>query len=277
MLAYLIRFLYKRRITLDYSKSKELLKDFNEFFKDQRAVSKIVSFLLLVQSLLFILSLFIHYWNIFELVNLPLFPMFNNDFRLLLNNYTFGLLWFEIIYYVLLKYIFDKIIINLQFSIEIKLLPLCNTIEDILEIVIELLLIMFFTNYLIEYNYGIITLDVFNDKVFVMYFCIFAFRIFCWFYAKNANYWNYVEKRYTPYFDCEGSRIPEESSVIYNSKLYEVSLIKKNNNYLSDKGKWYLVEDTHNGWMSSEILLEDAVKDGKGKIKICKFRMGEEI
>lgn len=262
---------------MDYSRGKELLKDLNEFFKDKRAASKFVSFLLLLQSVLFILSLFIHYWNIFELINLPLFPMFNDDLRNFLNNYTYGIFWLSIIYYVLLKYIINKLISNLPLPAEVKLFPLCDTIEDFIEIIIELSIILFFINYLIEFNYGIKTSDVVNNKVLIMYFCIFSFRIFCWFYAQNANYWNNIETRYTPYFDCEGNRIPEKSNIIYNSKIYKVFLKKGNYDNLRDKGKWYLIDDTFSGLVNIEILLEDAVKDEKGKIKICKFRMGEEI
>ncbi|WP_313184019.1 hypothetical protein [Lacrimispora sp.] len=115
-----------------------------------------------------------------------------------------------------------------------------------------------------------------KDKVFIIFFCLFLFRIFCWIYEKNKRYWDCVEKKYTPYFDSKGNRIPKEGNVVYNSKLYKVFWEKGDNDDLRCKGKWYLTEDTL-GPVYLNILLEDAVKDESGKIKIYKDRMGEEI
>lgn len=261
---------------MDYDKGKELLKDFNTIFKDQRAVSKIISFLELVQIVLFLCVLFVHYWNFFEYINLPLVPLFDNGIRSVLHNYTHFIFIIAILYFFPIKYFLEKLIINLEVSRNVKLFPLWNTIEDLLGIAFAVIIALFFINCLTEFNHGYRTFDIRKDKVFIIFFYLFLFKIFCWIYAKNKRYWECVEKEYTPYFDCEGNRIPKEGNVVYNFKLYKVFWEKGDNDDLRRKGKWYLIEDTL-GPVYLDILLEDAVKDESGKIKIYKDRMGEEI
>jgi len=145
---------------LDYDKGKELLKDFNTIFKDQRAVSKIISFLELVQIVLFFCVLFVHYWNFFEYINMPLVPLFDYGLRSVLHNYTPFIFIIAILYCFPIKYFLEKLIIYLEVTQEIKVFPLWNTIEDLLGIAFASIIALFFINCLIEFNHGYRTFDI---------------------------------------------------------------------------------------------------------------------
>lgn len=261
---------------MDYTKGKELLKDFNKIFTDKRAVSKIISFLGLIQIVLYFCILFVHYWNVFEYINVPLMPLFDNEFKIILHNYTFGSFVFITIYYIFIRYFLEKLIINLKVYFEIQLFPLWHTIEDFFGIIISFIIMLFFTNCLIEYIHGYEVLNKDNKLIFVLYFYLLLFKVFAWLYVKNESKWISLEKKYTPYFDCEGKRIPEDARVIYNGKLYKIFLKLKNAGNSVDNKEWYLSDKMFGSTADLEILLENAVKDEKGKIKIYKFGMGEE-
>lgn len=101
-------------------------------------------------------------------------------------------------------------------------------------------------------------------------------------YKKIKNYWYFADIRYTPFFDCNNKRIAQNDSVIYYGRLYSIHLldVEEHSVFIEEKREcrkkeWYLSK-SNGGIICKEILLEDAVRDEKGKIKVYEYGMGEK-
>ena len=99
---------------------------------------------------------------------------------------------------------------------------------------------------------------------------------------RKEIYWYFADIRYTPFFDCNNKRIAQNDSVIYYGRLYSIHLldVEEHSVFIEEKREcrkkeWYLSK-SNGGIICKEILLEDAVRDEKGKIKVYEYGMGEK-
>lgn len=260
-----------------FNEIKSMLKIGNEFEKDDFAINKLARILRNISAILVLILLFIHYYDFLQQYHIERIPLFGDGVRNVLHKYTFVLLIAGIVFDVFSTPLFTPIIIYLDSKCKIKLLPIWNTIEDLLEICISGIMVLFSVNSWIEFYHGNNVLITENRRVYGIIVIYFILGFINWIYVKNSTWWYYHEISYTNYFDINGNRIAEDDRVIYYSKLFKIERVnvKEAENPLNSKNKLCLVENPH-GIITHNILLEDAVKDEKGNIKVYEFGMGEK-
>lgn len=257
---------------------ENLYKNGKEFSKDKYAINKIASIVRKISVILTFIILFLHYWNLVQYYNVEKAPLFADELRVLLHKYTFGLLVIWIVFDTLSTPLFSRIIISIESKCKKRLLPLWNTIEDLLEVCSAGLMLVFITNALIEFSNGYNVFTKGNWKVYVLIILYFVFEIIKWVYIKNSNRWYYLEKAYTDYFDTNGNRIAKDDRVIYYGKIYKIVYARdsdESETSIVNRKKLWITEDTY-GTLNLDIMLEEAVKDEKGKIRIYEYGMGEK-
>jgi hypothetical protein len=166
--------------------------------------------------------------------------------------------------------------VELKFKVE--LMPLWDTLEDIFDLVVSCILLLFSINQMIELcnGYNILTED--NEKTYWLMILYFTCGFVNWIYRNNRKKWHYRDISYTDYFDMDGSRIAKKDKVIYNGKLYKIfcdsDVIQINKSGTNKDSLLWLVNDS-DGIIHKTILLEEAAKDEKGKLTVYKYGMGE--
>ena len=158
-----------------------------------------------------------------------------------------------------------------EFLIEVKVrkdknfFPIKATIEDCYYI-------LFYGGITVKIIFDLVLclngIEVVNGVNKIIYFWIFlcgVTRFVHRVHMQNKNAWYYRDMRYTNYFDTNGKRIAEDVDVVYRNKIY--GLHKEDNNwYLNEKGNTFLNKD---------LLLEKAVQDSEGFLKVYYHGMGE--
>lgn len=211
-----------------FSELRSIYINGKEFSKDKYAINNLTSIMRNISSILILIVLILHYWGFMQYFNIPKIPLFEVRFREVLHKYTFMSLIVWIVFDFLTIPLFSKIIIRLETKCKARLLPLWNTIEDLLKISSAGLMMLFSVNILIEFSNGYNVLTRENQNVYGLIILYFILGIINWIYIKNSNRWYYLEKAYTDYFDVNGNRIAEDDMVIYYGKLYEIIYARKN-------------------------------------------------
>lgn len=260
-----------------FSEFKSMYKSGKDFVKDDFPINKLARILRNISAILVLILLFVHYWDFMKQYHIGSIPLFEDGVRNALHKYTFVLIIAGIVFDVLSTPLLTPIIIYLDSKCKIKLLPIWNTIEDLLEICVAAMMVLFSVNCWIEFYHGYNILIAENQKVYGIIVLYFMLGCINWIYAKNRTWWYYQEKTYTNYFDINGNRIAEDDRVIYYRKLYKIERVSHNegDNSVNSKNKLCLVENTF-GIITHNILLEEAVKDENGGIRVYKFGMGEK-
>ena len=265
-----------------YSEVKEIVNDVKKIVKDNIETKKIVDLLKIVSFLVVCATFIVQYCKFMFGINvevLPTFPIFLNQF---LDKYTYilflGLIIYKVVGYAILRYL----VINIETQVNIKVFPVFNTAEDIFEMGTIFILLLKLSNNLFLCIHGADVIKNADKKIYLLYliccFCLFV----NWLYIKNKNYWYFADIRYTPFFDCNNKRIAQNDSVIYYGRLYSIYLLdlEEHSVFIEEKREcrkkeWYLSK-SNGGIICKEILLEDAVRDEKGKIKVYEYGMGEK-
>ncbi len=265
-----------------YSEAKEIVNDVQKFRKDNIEAQKIVDLLKIVSFLIVCATFIVQYWKFMFGINveaLSAFPIFLNQF---LDKYTYiifmALIVYKVVGYAILRYL----VISVEIKFNMKLFPVLNTVEDTFEIGALSILLLKLINNLLLCIHGIDVIKSADKKIYIIYliccFCLFV----NWLYIKNKNYWYFADIKYTPFFDCNGTRIAQHDSVIYYGRLYSIHLldVEERSVFIEEKREcrkkeWYLSK-SNSGIIRKEILLEDAVRDEKGKIKVYEYSMGEK-
>ncbi len=266
-----------------YSEAKEIVNDVEKFGKDNIEAKKIVDLLKIISFLIVCATFIVQYWKFIFGINvevLPTFPIFLNQF---LDKYTYiifvGLIIYKVVGHAILRYL----IIRVEIKFNMKLFPVLNMVEDTFEIGTLSILLLKLSNNLILCIHGVDVIKSADKNIYIIYliccFCLFV----NWLYIKNKNYWYFADIKYTPFFDCNGKRIAQNDNVIYYGRLYSIHLLdlEECSVFIEEKGKcrkkeWYLSKSNNSGIICKEILLEDAVRDEKGKIKVYEYGMGEK-
>lgn len=248
-----------------YSKAKEIYNDTTDLKRDIFAAKKIVSLLKFIALIIISMIFLLQYWNFFSNIPLKKLPIFPIVLRKILNYSIFIIIIVLIIYHFV-----GRALINLKNKT--KLLPIYDTIDDILEISTMIILNLKLISNLISFVHGINIMTNIDKTIYYIYLtlCLYVFVI--WLYENNKKFWYLAEIQYTPYFDSLGNRIAYKDKVIYHGILYYV--YENKNNMLGSDNKWYLSKDYY-GVIHKEISLEEAVKDDGGKIRVYKYGMGE--
>ncbi len=255
-----------------FGEVQSLYKNGKEFSKDKYAINKLADILRNISAIIILFLLLLQYWDFIDDYSIIKIPLFGDRLRDVLHKHSFVLFIVWIIFDTLSTPFFSKIVVLIESECKVKLLPLWNTIEDLFEISIASLMVLFSANSFIEFYNGYNVLTIENQKVYGLIILYIFFGIINWVYIKNSNRWYYIEKRYTDYFDMSGNRIAEDDKVIYYGKIYKIIYAREDEVMNS---KLWLVEDTIR-IIDKVILLEDAVKDEKGKIKVYEYGMGEK-
>lgn len=265
-----------------YSEAKEIVNDVQKFGKGNIEAKKIVDLLKTVSFLIVCATFIVQYWKFMLGINvevLPTFPIFLNQF---LDEYTYilflGLIIYKVVGYAILRYL----VISIETKFNIKLFPALNTAEDTFEIGTLFILLLKLGNNLLLCIHGVDVIKSADKKIYLLYF-ICCFCLFVkWLYIKNKNYWYFADIQYTPFFDCNGKRIAQNDRVIYYGRLYSIHLldVEEHSVFIEEKREyrkkeWYLLK-SNSGIIRKEILLEDAVRDEKGKIKVYEYGMGKK-
>jgi hypothetical protein len=252
-----------------------ICKNGMKFSEEKYAINKLANYLRIISTFIIFLVLFLQYWNFLKYFDVNKLPLFEYTLRLFLHRYTFVLFVVWLTFNFAFDSIFTKIIIHIECQYKIRLLPLWNTIEDIFELSVSCLLVLFSLNIVIEFCNGIDILIKENKEVYWVIIFYFACGVAKWIYIKNSNHWYYLNKSYTDFFDTYGNRIAIDDKVIYNGKLYKVYCDRNFQNTTKNCNNWWLVDDAF-GIVNKNVLLEEAVKDEKGKIKVYEYGMGEK-
>lgn len=255
------------------SEFKSVYNETINFRRDKDAARKIVDFLKWISFICVCIILFLQYWNFYKNIPLESVPLLPIHLRNFLDKYTFGLFITLIIYYIIGKFFVRQIVILISGKSPSKFMPLFDTFEDTFEIGIMLIITMKLMDNLIRFAHGINITRIFDQKLYFAYllYCVILFLE--WLYIKNSNYWYYSEISYTPYFDSLGNRISKDDNVIYFGELCKIYL-EKNLDTCQER-KWYLINDGI-GIIQKKVLLEEAVKNPDGKIRVHEYGMGEK-
>mgnify|MGYP004504373893 CR=1 FL=1 len=260
-----------------YSEAKEIVNDVQEIGKDNIGAKKIVGLLKIVLFLLVCATFIVQYWKLAFWINLEVFPTFPIFLTQFLDKYTYkffvGLIFYKFVGYAFLRY--------LVIRINIKLFPVLDTLEDTFEIGTLCILLLKLINNLFLCIHGVDVIKSEDKKIYLIYLIC----CFYWFvkglYIKNKNYWYLADIRYTPFFDSDGKRIAQDDCVIYYGRLYKIHLLdaEECSVFIDEKRgyrkkEWYLSK-CDGGIIRKEVLLEDAVRDEKGKIKVYEYGMGK--
>ena len=91
-------------------------------------------------------------------------------------------------------------------------------------------------------------------------------------YVHFEDTWEEMKRRYTDYYDSEGTRIAEEDIVIYYGKRYRLyQTICYQDNHSSTKREWKLWDEQNTlQWESDSILLEEALQNKAGRLLVEK-------
>ncbi len=260
---------------ISYSAIKEMVNDAQKITRGSMGARRIVG-LLRVFSFLIVFATFVVQYCGFEFgVNVKDLPMFPITLNQLLDKYLFCLFVGLIFYKGILNDFLRYLVINVSIKFEIKLLPIFNTVEDVFEIGTMFILLLRFSGNLLLCLQGVNVIEN-TDKNMYSIYLIYCFWWFVnWLYIKNKNYWYFVKIKYTPYFDCNGKRISEKDSVIYYGRLYDICLLDAGAKSGYSKKEWYLLK-FDSTIAREKILLEEAVRDERGKIKVYEYGMGEK-
>lgn len=266
-----------------YSEVKEIVNDVQKLGKDNMEAKMIGDLLKGISFLIVCATFVVQYWKLtfsFDIEVFPTFPKWLNQF---LDKYTYiifaGLIIYKVIGYAILSYL----VISVEVKFDIKLLPILNTAENIFEIGAMFILSLKLSNNLFLCIHGVDVIENTDKNMYLIYLACCFWLFAQWLYAKNKNYWYFAHIKYTPYFDCDGKRIAQKDSVIYYGRLYNIYLldVEERSVFIAEeergyrKKEWYLSK-SDSGIICKEILLEDAVRDEQGKIKVYEYGMGEK-
>ena len=206
---------------------------------------------------------------------MPVPPMFAAPFKAFLDRYSFQLIVVLLLYY-LFRGVLWRGVNFVSGKMELNLLPLLNTIEELYEVFVIAIITLFFIDELIESLHGIVIFTRTNRYIFITFIAFSVLRLTYSMYTKNSTYWYYTNKKYTQFFDVDGKRISRDDKVVYNQKIYQVFSIKHEDfENRFEPIEWCLAEYSVS-ILKKVISLEEAVKDEKGHLKIYKFGMGED-
>lgn len=258
-----------------FSEVKEIINDLNDLGKDRYTISKIVRIIDIISTLLLGILLLSKYYDCFQYLSVPVFPLLPTIFRVGIKKYAIILLGIKLAYFMIFRKIFTGVVIYVQGELDKRLMPMWDTLEDLLELVTATTCCMFILNSLIEFYNGY-SFDVLEGNYLIpIFLCQVIGRIIYKIYIKNSNEWFCREIKYTNFFDSNGRRIAQDDQVIYYNKIYNLSLFKEKTKDNLNKSEWYLV-DTHACTIKAKVSLEEAVKDEQGCIQVCDFDMGKQ-
>lgn len=265
-----------------YSDVKEIVNDIQKIMKDNIEAKKIVDLLKVLSFLIVCATFVIKYWIFAFSISIEVIPMFPTMLSRFLDKYAFKIFVGLIIYRVIGRAILRYFVICVEVKFDIKLLPVLNTVEDVFEIGTMFILLLKLSNNLFLCIQGVDVIENIDKNMYLTYLVCCLGLFVNWLYIKNKNYWYLVDIKYTPYFDCAGKRIAEEDKVVYYGRLYNIHLVDVEERFVfmeekegCSKKEWYLSK-YNSGIIHKEILLEDAVRDEKGKIKVYEYGMGKK-
>lgn len=136
-----------------------------------------------------------------------------------------------------------------------------NISEDLVGLISFFFFLMKFTNDILCYVHSIDIFTIQNQYFYIIYFlyCIFLFLKFL--YRKYKIFWYYTDRNYLPYFDSTGIQIADDDKVIFYGCLYEIARQR-------NTSQWVLKSNIRSISSEKQLLLQDAVKDKDGEIKI---------
>ncbi len=257
-----------------YSDVRKMAHDFGALKNNKcsnfivKQILLIIIFVFWVGTIMFWCFDFYIQWNFEHIIEVP------SKLNEFLNKYTFDMVVTMLVYTNFVCFYVWKITRFLERRIKHKFMTLVITLEDFFEIsILCILSFKLFINFVLE-NYCEKTI-VNNADIYILCMVWFILNFLKWLYGNNMLI-NENKLRYTNYFDSEGKRIPTDSEVIFYSKLYDVVNLDSNDNVVNERKtkKWYIC-DKNDIFNKDKILLEDAVRDANGKIKVYKYRMGE--
>ena len=214
-----------------------------------------------------------HYLNIIELKELKNNTLWNENFRMYLKNNT---IWYWGVWILITAGFGTKIFCWMKETgdkTDTDLIPGWITIRSVYDLIASSILLMFSINILIEYSYGH---DIWSSWKNYAVFGTEILYLFCFYinkaYVHFEDTWEEMKRRYTDYYDSEGTRIAEEDIVIYYGKRYRLyQTICHQDNYSSTKREWKLWDEQNTLQRESDsILLEEALQNKVGRLLVEK-------
>lgn len=264
-----------------YSQVKSIISDLQHFRQNKFAAAKILDWLTILSAVIICLTFIFAYEGHLIDINtekLPIFPVALCQF---LDRYTAVLLYMLIFYKIIVKPLANRFLIYVCVKCEKNLMPFFDTVDNILEIYVFFILAFKLTRNLLLCLEGTNEIIESDKSIYIICAIWFTLVFFYWLYEGNRDSWDLIGRKYTPYYDYDGKRIAEDDRVVYYNRLYYVHFLEVEKGSLSEEGgthfnkrEWYLSKD-NSSIIHKEILLEEAVRDEKGKIKVHEFGMGE--
>lgn len=239
----------------DYTR---IMLDASSKYKDMSIVRK-ARIVKTFAAWVILFRVFLEYLDVFSYIDLPTLPLLPEPIRCIVEVNII----LPFIIYIGIIWLFDIIMFEVPSAICTELKYRSATIKKILfvKFVVDYFFSCYFliyaVNYLVNYVNGIYDMDLLSVLISIVY--IFAISLERDYY-KYCDLLGKFDIRYTNYCDSKGMRIPEESRVFYEGKLYK---IKRN-----DDGKWVLY-DISKKLIQQYITLEEASADGRGNLMIC--------
>lgn len=264
-----------------YLGAKEIIKDVQKLREETIESKKIIGILRTITFLIVCTTFFVQYWNFKFSINIGTITLLPINLNHFIDNYTYTIFIVLIIYKAVGYIILRHIVISIGVKFNIKLFPVLNTVEDVFEIGAMIILSLYLINNLILCINGIYVIKSVDKDLYLIYLICCLCSFVNWVYIKNKEQWRRGANNYTPFFDCNGKQIAQSDKAIYYGELYDICLLdidKKERTALipnekkSGKKAWYILKKG-DFRKCEEVLLEDAVRDEKGKIKTYDYKI----